>query len=55
MIPLPELESRVAELKDKKNLVINCLTGGRAKVAFSVLARNSIASNIIVEGTSSFT
>jgi rhodanese-related sulfurtransferase len=41
-IPLGELEARVAELKGKKNIVINCLSGIRSKIAFSVLAKNGI-------------
>jgi hypothetical protein len=37
----------VAELKDKKGLVINCLTGMRSKVAFSVLAKHGIESKVL--------
>jgi hydroxyacylglutathione hydrolase len=54
LIPLPELETRVAELKDKKNLVINCLSGARSKVAFSVLARHGIESKILAEDFKEF-
>ena len=49
MIPLPTLESRIGELKDKKNIVVNCQTGMRARVAFSVLARHGIESKVIAE------
>lgn len=49
-IPLPELESRVGELKDKENIVLSCATGGRAKVAFSVLAKHGLSSKVLVEG-----
>lgn len=41
-IPLGELETRVGELKETKNIVINCLSGMRSKIAFSVLAKNGI-------------
>lgn len=47
LIPLPEIEARVGELKEKKNIVINCLTGMRSKVAFSILARHNIESRVL--------
>jgi len=40
----------VGELKDKDNIVLSCATGGRAKVAFSVLAKYGVSSQILVEG-----
>ena len=42
LISLPELEKRAQELKGKKNLVINCMSGIRARVAFSILAKHGI-------------
>lgn len=48
LIPLPELEARINELKGKKNIVINCLSGMRSKVAFSVLAKYGIESKAII-------
>lgn len=50
LIPLPELEKRVTELKGQKNLVVSCLSGARSKVAFSVLARHGIEAKILAEG-----
>lgn len=51
-IPLPELEKRVGELKGKQNLVVNCLSGARSKVAFSILARHGIEAKVLAEGIS---
>ncbi len=50
-IPLPQLEGRVNELKGKKNIVVNCMTGVRASVAFSVLAKHDIQSRVLKQGT----
>lgn len=50
VIPLPELESRVKDLHGKKNIVINCGTGVRAKAAYSVLAKHSIPGKVICQG-----
>lgn len=47
LIPLPELEARIGELKGKKDILINCLSGMRSKVAFSVLAKHGITSKVI--------
>jgi rhodanese-related sulfurtransferase len=41
-IPLGELEARVGELKERKNIVVNCLSGIRSKIAFSVLTKYGI-------------
>ena len=49
LISLPELESKVGELKDKKNIVVNCLTGMRSKVAFSLLARHNISAKVFTD------
>lgn len=50
LIPLAELENRFAELKGKEGIVINCLSGMRSKVAFSVLARLGLKTKVLVEG-----
>ena len=50
VIPLPELEGRLNELENKKDIVINCLSGMRSKVASSILARHGIKSQILAEG-----
>lgn len=42
LIPLPELYKRVGELKDAKNILVNCRTGVRARVASGVLASAGI-------------
>lgn len=49
LIPLPELESRVGDLRDYENIHINCRTGLRARVAFSILARHGIKSKVLSE------
>ncbi len=41
----------MGEVKDKKNLVISCLSGARSKVAFSILARHGIEAKVLAEGT----
>lgn len=51
LIPLPELELRIKDLHGKKNIVINCGTGVRAKAAYSVLAKHNIPGKVICEGT----
>jgi rhodanese-related sulfurtransferase len=50
VIPLPELESRIKDLHGKKNIVINCGTGFRAKAAYSVLAKHNIPCKAICQG-----
>jgi rhodanese-related sulfurtransferase len=54
LIPLRELESRIKELKGKKNITINCLSGLRSKIAFSVLAKYGIESRVLAEGIYNF-
>lgn len=49
LISLPEMESRIEELKGKKNIVVNCLTGMRSKVAFSILAKHNIESRFFAD------
>lgn len=49
LISLPELESKIDQLKGKKNIVVNCLTGMRAKVAWSILARHNIESTFFAD------
>ena len=48
-IPLGELEQRIEEVRGKKNIVINCMGGIRARVAFSILARNGIEAHVFHE------
>lgn len=55
LIPLNELESRAHELKDRKNIIVNCNSGGRARIAFSVLARCGIDAKVLAEGTQTVT
>jgi rhodanese-related sulfurtransferase len=50
-IPLPELESRINELKGKKNIILNCMTGVRATAAYSVLVKHDIPCYVLKEGT----
>ena len=44
----------MGELKNKNNIVINCLTGMRSKVAFSLLAKHGIESKIFVDNFMEF-
>jgi rhodanese-related sulfurtransferase len=48
-IPLNTLEDRVGELKDRKNIVVHCRTGMRARVAHAILAQNGIDSTVLAE------
>ena len=45
-IPVPELATKVTELKSYEHVYIHCKRGGRAKVAFETL-KNSGLTNII--------
>jgi rhodanese-related sulfurtransferase len=42
LIPLPELENRIKELKNykNKNIIVVCRSGNRAGAAISILERN---------------
>jgi rhodanese-related sulfurtransferase len=53
-ISLPELEGRREEVKDQKNIVINCMGGLRARVAFSLLARHNIEAMVFVEEVANY-
>jgi hydroxyacylglutathione hydrolase len=48
-IPLGELDKRADELKGKQNIVINCMGGIRARVAFSILVKHGIEAHVIHE------
>jgi hydroxyacylglutathione hydrolase len=48
-IPLPKLPERVGEVKGKEGIVVNCRTGLRARVAYSILAREGITATILAE------
>jgi rhodanese-related sulfurtransferase/rubrerythrin len=37
LIPLPEIENRIAELDGEKNLILYCRTGGRSSVAAALI------------------
>ena len=37
LVPLPEIESRMAELDGEKNLILYCRTGGRSSVAAALI------------------
>jgi rhodanese-related sulfurtransferase len=50
-IPLPEVPSRLEEVKGKEGIVISCRTGMRARVAYSILKRQGIDSTILSEGS----
>ena len=39
----------MAEVKDKKNIVVNCLSGLRAKTAFSLMAGQGIESVVVAD------
>ncbi len=47
-IPLPELESRVSELKDFETVYIHCKRGGRAKSAFETLQNLGLTNVVCV-------
>jgi rhodanese-related sulfurtransferase len=49
LISLGELPYRIAEVRELPNLYINCKTGGRARVACSILARNGTDSVIVAD------
>ena len=49
LIPMLELSARVAELKDKKSVLVHCRTGMRARVAASILAQQGIDSIVFAE------
>ena len=53
-IALPEIESRIEEVKGKKNIVLNCLTGMRSKVAWSLLARHNIEAKVFTDNFAEF-
>lgn len=53
-IPLGELEKRVEEVRGKKNIVVNCMGGIRARVAFSILARHGIEAKVLHEEVKEF-
>ena len=54
LISLPEIESRIDEIKGKKNIVLNCLTGMRSKVAWSLLARHNIEAKFFADNFADF-
>ena len=54
MIPLPELESRVNEVKGKSNIIVNCLTGLRSKVALSILAKHGVEAKFFADNFNDF-
>lgn len=47
LISLGELSSRIEEVKALNNIYINCKSGLRARLASSILAKNSIPSVIV--------
>jgi rhodanese-related sulfurtransferase len=50
-LPLDELESRAAELKDKKTIYIHCRSGNRSKRAIETLERLGMQAELVnVEG-----
>ncbi len=49
LISLGELPNRTGEVKDLPNIHINCKTGGRARLASSILAQKNIPSVIVAE------
>jgi rhodanese-related sulfurtransferase len=54
LIPLPELESRVNEVKGKSNVIVNCFTGLRSKVAFSILAKHGVEAKFFADNFKDF-
>lgn len=48
-IPLSELPSRTSELRGKPNIIVNCRTGLRARLASSILASHGISAKVLVE------
>ena len=42
------------KVKGKKNIVINCLTGMRSKVAWSLLARHNIEAKVFTDNFTEF-
>lgn len=51
LIPLPELYKRAGELKEEKNILVNCRTGVRARVAAGILASEGIQCSVFSERT----
>jgi len=54
LVSLPEIESKIEEFKGKKNIVLNCLTGMRSKVAWSLLARHNIEAKVFADNFAEF-
>lgn len=54
LIPLPELEKRIGELKGKDNFVVNCKTGMRARVATSILLKYGYTARVLSESNDIF-
>jgi hydroxyacylglutathione hydrolase len=48
-IPLADLEPKVHELKGKRPILVNCLSGMRSKIAFSVLTKHGVESHVLGE------
>lgn len=49
-IPLDKIQGQLAKFKNKENIVVFCLSGGRSSQAKSILERNGIQ-NVINGGT----
>jgi phage shock protein E len=49
-IPLDKLQSQLSRFRDKKNIVVFCMSGGRSSQARSILEKNGFQ-NVINGGT----